>query len=92
MHIFAFLKKKPKLSIYLDPSLPNIDYGDFRTKRKDFADQLLKGVKTARDSTRSVEKRVGFVTNLVAPPLAIAPAVAAAARAIARRLIGRSKS
>jgi hypothetical protein len=39
MHIFAFLKKKPKLSIYLDPSLPNIDYGDFRTKREDFAEQ-----------------------------------------------------
>jgi hypothetical protein len=39
MHIFAFLKKKPKLSIYLDPSLPNIDYGDFQTKREDFAEQ-----------------------------------------------------
>jgi hypothetical protein len=53
---------------------------------------LLKGVKTVRDSTRSVEKRVDFVTNIVAPPLAVAPAVvAAAARAIARRLIGTSK-
>jgi hypothetical protein len=39
MHIFAFLMKKPKLSIYLDLSLPNIDYGDFRTKREDFAEQ-----------------------------------------------------
>jgi hypothetical protein len=39
MHIFAFLRKKPKLSIYLDPSLPNIEYGDFRTKREDFAEQ-----------------------------------------------------
>jgi hypothetical protein len=39
MNIFAFLKKKPKLSIYLDPSLPNIDYGDFRTKREDFTEQ-----------------------------------------------------
>jgi hypothetical protein len=52
---------------------------------------LLKGVKTVRDSKRSVEKRVGFVTNIVAPPLAVAPAVAAAARAITRRLIGTSK-
>jgi hypothetical protein len=51
---------------------------------------VLKGVKTVRDSTRSVEKRVGFVTNIVPPPLAVAPAVAAA-RAIARRLIGTSK-
>jgi hypothetical protein len=39
MHIFAFLKKKQKLSIYLDPSLPNIDYGNFRTKREDFTEQ-----------------------------------------------------
>jgi hypothetical protein len=39
MHIFAYLKKKPKLSIYLDPSLPHIEYGDFQTKREDFAEQ-----------------------------------------------------
>jgi hypothetical protein len=39
MHIFAFLRKKPKLSICIDPSLPNVDYGDFRTKREDFAEQ-----------------------------------------------------
>jgi hypothetical protein len=37
MHIFSFLKKKPKLSIYMDPSLPIIEYGDFRTKKEDFA-------------------------------------------------------
>jgi hypothetical protein len=39
MHIFAFLKKKPKLSIYLDPSLPNIEYGDFKTNKEDFVKQ-----------------------------------------------------
>jgi hypothetical protein len=38
MHIFSFLGKKPKLSIYMDPSLPIIEYGDFRTKKEDFAE------------------------------------------------------
>jgi hypothetical protein len=38
MHIFSFLKKKPKLSIYMDPSLPIIEYGDFRTKKEGFAE------------------------------------------------------
>ena len=38
LHIFGFLKKKPKLSIYMDPSLPNIDYGDFTTNPQDFAE------------------------------------------------------
>jgi hypothetical protein len=38
MHIFSFLKKKPKLSIYMDPSLLIIEYGDFRTKKEDFAE------------------------------------------------------
>jgi hypothetical protein len=36
LHIFAYLKKKPKLSIYLDPSLLHIDYGDFKTNKEDF--------------------------------------------------------
>jgi hypothetical protein len=39
MHIFSLLKRKPKLSIYLDPSLPGVDHGDFKTKRSDFAEQ-----------------------------------------------------
>jgi hypothetical protein len=38
-HIFAYLKKKPKLSIYLDPLLPHIDYGDFKTNKQDFQEQ-----------------------------------------------------
>ena len=37
-HIFGFLKKKPKLSIYMDPTLPNIDYSDFTTNPQDFAE------------------------------------------------------
>ena len=36
LHIFGYLKKKPKLSLYFDPSLPNIDYSTFRTKKEDF--------------------------------------------------------
>ena len=38
LHIFAFLKRHPKLTLYLSPQLPLIDYGDFRTKREDFAE------------------------------------------------------
>ena len=36
LHIFGYLKKRPKVSIYMDPSLPNIDYSDFKTNAKDF--------------------------------------------------------
>jgi hypothetical protein len=39
LHIFAYMKKKPKLSIYLDPSLPLIDYGESRTNIEDFQEQ-----------------------------------------------------
>jgi len=38
LHIFGYLKRRPKMSIYMDPSLPNIDYGDFKTKSSDFAE------------------------------------------------------
>ena len=36
LHIFGYLKKRPKLSVYMDPSLPNIDYSDFKTNPADF--------------------------------------------------------
>jgi hypothetical protein len=39
LHIFAYLKKKPKLSIYLDPLLPHKDYVDFKTNKEDFQEQ-----------------------------------------------------
>ena len=38
LHIFAFLKAHPKLTLYLSPELPNLDYGDFRTNKEDFAE------------------------------------------------------
>lgn len=38
LHIFAFLKRHPKLTLYLSPELPRVDYGDFRTRREDFAE------------------------------------------------------
>ncbi|KAI2507356.1 Reverse transcriptase (RNA-dependent DNA polymerase) [Fragilaria crotonensis] len=38
LHIFAFLKKHPKLTLYMSPELPRIDYGDFRTNKEDFAE------------------------------------------------------
>ena len=38
LHIFGFLKKHPKLSLYLSPELPNMDYGGFCTKKDDFVE------------------------------------------------------
>jgi hypothetical protein len=35
LHIFAFLKHHPKLTLYLSPELPIIDYGDFLTNKED---------------------------------------------------------
>ena len=36
LHIFSFLKKKPKLSLYLDPRYPDIDYGLFKSNPSEF--------------------------------------------------------
>jgi hypothetical protein len=38
LHVLGVLKKHPKLTLYLSPELPKIDYGDFRTWREDFAE------------------------------------------------------
>ena len=38
LHIFGFLKKHPKQTLYLSPELPRMDYGEFHTKREDFAE------------------------------------------------------
>ena len=36
LHIFAYLKKKPKLTLHYDPGLPRMDYSNFRTKQEEF--------------------------------------------------------
>jgi hypothetical protein len=36
LHIFAYLRKHPKLTLYLSPELPLMDLGEFRTNRDDF--------------------------------------------------------
>ena len=36
LHIFAYLKKKPKTTLYLNPELPYIDYSEFTTKPDEF--------------------------------------------------------
>mmetsp|Transcript_2051 Transcript_2051/g.2905 ORF Transcript_2051/g.2905 Transcript_2051/m.2905 type:complete len:179 (-) Transcript_2051:552-1088(-) len=36
LRIFGYLKKRPKLTLYMDPALPNIDYEDFKTEKNDF--------------------------------------------------------
>ena len=38
LHIFAYLRKKPKSTIYLDPSMPNLDYTIFQTRAEDFVE------------------------------------------------------
>ena len=36
LHIWAFLKKNPKLTLYFDPACPTLDYCIFKTKIEDF--------------------------------------------------------
>jgi hypothetical protein len=38
LHVFGFLKKHPKLTLYFSPELPQMDFGEFRTNREDFAE------------------------------------------------------
>lgn len=39
LHIFGYLKKKGKMTLYFDPHLPNIDYTKCRTNREEFQAQ-----------------------------------------------------
>ena len=39
LHIWVFLEKNPKLTLYFDSSRPLFDYGKFKTKREDFSEQ-----------------------------------------------------
>ena len=36
LHIFAYLKRKPKTTLYMNPELPHIDYSEFITKPEEF--------------------------------------------------------
>ena len=36
LHIFGYLKRKPKVTLYMDPGLPIIDYELFKTNAEDF--------------------------------------------------------
>ncbi|KAI2503237.1 Reverse transcriptase (RNA-dependent DNA polymerase) [Fragilaria crotonensis] len=38
LHVFGYLNRHAKVTIYLSPELPVIDYGDFRTRKEDFAE------------------------------------------------------
>ena len=52
LHIFAFIKRKPKLTIYFDPTEPKIDHTSFTGSNKgDFKDQY-------RDATEEIPKHV----------------------------------
>ena len=37
--IFAYLKQRPKMTLYMNPEPPRIDYSDFKTTREDFLEQ-----------------------------------------------------
>jgi hypothetical protein len=39
LHIFAYLRKHPKLTVYLSPELPNMDYNSFQTRKEDFTER-----------------------------------------------------
>ena len=49
--IFAYLKQKPKLSLYFDPRLPNIDYTAFQDNAHDFQEYY-------RDAVEEMPPRV----------------------------------
>lgn len=51
LHIFSYLKHRPKLTLYFDPTIPNIDYGQFQTTRADFAEHY-------RDAEESLPHRM----------------------------------
>jgi hypothetical protein len=38
LHIFAFLRKHPKVTLYLSPELPHMDFGEFTTNKDDFSE------------------------------------------------------
>ena len=44
LHIFAFLKRKPKLTLYFDPTLPRLDTSIFRNNADEFKDQYRDAV------------------------------------------------
>ena len=36
LHIFVYLKKRPKLTLYMNPEEPSIDQGDFQVNPNEF--------------------------------------------------------
>ena len=36
LHIFALLRKHPKLTLYLSPEIPYMDFSEFRTNKDNF--------------------------------------------------------
>ena len=53
LHVFGYLKKKPKLSLFMDFGLPNIDYTDFKLKRDDFKEIVRKLHESGRSEEAS---------------------------------------
>ena len=39
LHIWGFLKKNLKLTLYFDPTIPRLDYIMFTKKREEFKEQ-----------------------------------------------------
>ena len=38
LHIFAFLRRHPKLTLYLSSEMTKMDFGEFRTNKADFSE------------------------------------------------------
>ena len=53
LHIFAYLDKHPKLTLYMDHSLPNLDYRIFTTDASEFA-EYYRGAKEEMPHNRGL--------------------------------------
>ena len=63
--IFAYLKQKPKLSLYFDPRFPNIDYTIFHDNADDFKEYYRDAVEEFPPRTPKPRDRCVYTTAFV---------------------------
>ena len=62
LHIFAFLDKHPKLTLYMNPSLPNLDYQIFTTDATEFK-EYYRGAKEEMPHRMPIPRGVAVWTT-----------------------------
>jgi hypothetical protein len=62
LHVFAFLCKHPKLTLYMSPELPRLDFGEFRTKQDDFT-EIHRDAKEQLPHTMPAPRGMGVTTT-----------------------------